>query len=184
MLKSDIVLITYLRGAVETGYYAIAVGLADILLMLPTVVGTILFPKLSAAPDLAARWRLVRRVLTVMVPATPLGLVVTYFAAGPLILLAYGVSFDPSTAAVGWLLPGIGCYAINSILMNFLASCGMPLVVVYSPLVALLVNVCSQPVARAQDGIRRRLHLLEPRLRAHAADEHPVHPLPVVSPAE
>jgi O-antigen/teichoic acid export membrane protein len=143
VLKSDIVLVSYLRGAVETGYYAIAVGLADILLMLPTVVGTILFPKLSAAPDFAARWRLVRRVLTVMVPATPVALVATYVAAGPLIRLAYGTSFDPSTTAVGWLLPGIGCYAINGILMNFLASCGMPLLVVYSPFVALLVNVCT-----------------------------------------
>jgi O-antigen/teichoic acid export membrane protein len=143
VLKSDIVLVTYLRGAVETGYYAIAIGLADILLMLPLVVGMILFPKLSAAPDLAARWRLVRRVLTVMVPATPLGLVVTYFAAGPLIRLAYGTAFSPSTAAVGWLLPGIGCYAINGILMNFFASCGMPMVVVYSPFVALVVNVCA-----------------------------------------
>ena len=73
VLKSDIVLVTYMRGAAETGYYAIAVGLADMLLMLPMVVGTILFPKLSAAPDIAARWRLVRRVLTVMVPATPVG---------------------------------------------------------------------------------------------------------------
>jgi len=141
VLKSDIVLLTYLRGAVETGYYAIAVGLADILLMLPTVVGVILFPKLSAEADLAVRWQLVRRVLVLMVPATPVALVVTYVAAGPLIRLAYGAAFVPSTAAVGWLLPGVGCYAINSILMNFLASCGMPLVVVYSPLIALVVNV-------------------------------------------
>ena len=143
VLKSDIVLVTYMRGAAETGYYSIAVGLADILLMLPMVVGTILFPKLSAAPDLAARWRLVRRVLKVMVPATPVGLLATYFAAGPLIRLAYGAAFDPSVAAVGWLLPGIGFYAINSILMNFLASCGMPLVVVFSPFIALLVNVAA-----------------------------------------
>jgi O-antigen/teichoic acid export membrane protein len=143
VLKSDIVLVTYLRGAVETGYYAVAAGLADILLMLPTVVGTILFPKLSAAPDLATRWRLVRRVLAVMVPATPFGLVLTYFAAGPLIRFAYGTAFGPSTAAVGWLLPGVGCYAVNSILMNFLASCGMPMVVVYSPLIALFVNVAA-----------------------------------------
>ncbi len=143
VLKSDIVLVTYMRGAVETGYYSIAVGLADILLMLPMVVGTILFPKLSAAPDLATRWDLVRRVLRVMVPATLAGLVATHFAARPLIRLAYGAAFDPSAAAVGWLLPGIGFYAINSILMNFLASCGMPVVVVYSPLIALLVNVAA-----------------------------------------
>jgi O-antigen/teichoic acid export membrane protein len=143
VLKSDIVLVTYMRGATETGYYSVAVGLADILLMLPMVVGTILFPKLSAAPDLATRWTLVRRVLRVMVPATLVGLVVTHFAAGPLIRLAYGAAFDPSTAAVFWLLPGIGFYAVNTILMNFLASCGMPLVVVYSPFLALLVNVAA-----------------------------------------
>jgi O-antigen/teichoic acid export membrane protein len=141
VLKSDIVLITYLRGATETGYYAVASGLADILLMLPTVVGTILFPKLSAAPDLATRWQLVRRVLHVMVPATLAGLLVTYVLAGPLIRLAYGAAFDPSTPAVAWLLPGVGCYAVNAILLNFLAACGMPLVVVYGPLVALVVNV-------------------------------------------
>ncbi|MFI4941771.1 MAG: oligosaccharide flippase family protein [Burkholderiales bacterium] len=141
VLRSDIVIVTYLRGAVETGYYAIAVGLADLLLMLPTVIGTILFPKLSAIPEQAARWQVVRRVLSSMVPATPAALVLVYVAAGPLIRLAYGPAFVPSTAAVGWLLPGVGCYAINGILMNFLASCGMPLVVVYSPFVALLVNV-------------------------------------------
>jgi O-antigen/teichoic acid export membrane protein len=143
VLKSDIVLVTYMRGATETGYYAVAAGLADILLMLPTVVGTILFPKLSAAPDLATRWRLVRRVLHVMVPATLAGLLVTYVLAGPLIRLAYGAAFDPATPAVAWLLPGVGCYAVNTILLNFLAACGMPLVVVYGPFLALVVNVAA-----------------------------------------
>jgi O-antigen/teichoic acid export membrane protein len=143
VLKSDILMITYLRNATETGYYAVAAGLADLLLMLPTVVGTILFPRLSAAPDVAARWRLVRRVLGVMVPATPAVLLVAHVSAGPLIRLAYGAEFDPATAAVGWLLPGVGCYAINGILLNFLASCGMPLVVVYGPLAALIVNVAA-----------------------------------------
>ncbi len=141
VLKSDVLLVSYMRGAVETGYYSVAVGLADILLMLPTVVGTILFPKLSAVPDLATRWALVRRVLAAMVPATPVALGVTYVLAGPLIRLAYGSAFEPSTAAVGWLLPGVGCYAINGVLMNFLAACGMPRVVVLGPLVALVVNV-------------------------------------------
>jgi O-antigen/teichoic acid export membrane protein len=141
VLKSDVVLVSYLRGAVETGYYSVAVGLADILLMLPTVIGTILFPKLSAFPDLATRWGLVRRVLVAMVPGTPIALGLTYVLAGPLIRLAYGPAFEPSTAAVAWLLPGVGCFAINSILMNFLAACGMPRVVVLGPLVALVVNV-------------------------------------------
>ena len=143
VLKSDIVLVSYLRGATETGYYAVAAGLADILLMLPTVVGTILFPKLSATSDPATRWRLVRRVLHVMVPATLAALLATYLVAGRLIRLAYGAAFDPSTPAVAWLLPGVGCYTVNTILLNFLAAGGMPLVVVYGPLLALLVNVAA-----------------------------------------
>jgi O-antigen/teichoic acid export membrane protein len=141
VLRSDILLVKYLRGAGETGYYAIAVGLADILMMLPTVVGTVLFPRLAAAPDVASRWALARRVLAWMVPVTPVVLVATLFLARPLILLAYGPAFAPSFPAVAWLLPGIGCLAVNTVLMNLFASCGMPLVVTLSPLAALVVNV-------------------------------------------
>jgi O-antigen/teichoic acid export membrane protein len=146
VLKSDVLLVKYLRGAAETGYYSIAVGLADILLMLPAVVGTVLFPRLSAAPDLSERWRLTKRVLAVMVPAVLLALLATLVVARPFIRLAYGPAFDPSFPAVAWLLPGIGCLAINMVLMNFFASCGMPAVVVYSPLLALAFNVAANLV--------------------------------------
>jgi O-antigen/teichoic acid export membrane protein len=141
VLKSDVLMVKYLRGAAETGYYAIAVGLADILMMLPSVVGTVLFPRLAAAPDVASKWALARRVLAWMVPATPVVLVATLIAARPLIVLAYGPAFAPSLPAVSWLLPGIGCLAINTVLMNLFASCGMPLVVTLSPLAALVVNI-------------------------------------------
>jgi O-antigen/teichoic acid export membrane protein len=57
VLKSDILVVTYLRGAEETGYYAIAVGLADILLMFPVVVGTLLFPRLSGLATCASAGR-------------------------------------------------------------------------------------------------------------------------------
>jgi O-antigen/teichoic acid export membrane protein len=141
VLKSDVLLVNYLRGPAETGYYSIAVGLADILLMLPAVVGTVLFPRLSAAADLGEKWRLTRRVLAVIAPAVPLALLVVLLGARPFIRLAYGPAFEPAFPAVAWLLPGIGCLAVNMVLMNLFASCGMPAVVVYSPLLALAVNV-------------------------------------------
>jgi O-antigen/teichoic acid export membrane protein len=141
VLRSDILLVKYLRGATETGYYVIAVGLADILMMLPNVVGMVLFPRFAAAPDVASRWVLARRVLAWMVPATPVALGATLLVARPLIRLAYGPAFAPSFPAVVWLLPGIGCLALNTVFMNLFASCGMPLVVTVSPLAALVVNV-------------------------------------------
>jgi O-antigen/teichoic acid export membrane protein len=141
VLKSDILLVKYLRGASETGYYAIAVGLADILMMLPNAVAMVLFPRLAAAPDVASKWALARRVLAWMVPATPVALGATLLVAQPLIRLAYGSAFAPSFPAVAWLLPGIGCLAINTVLMSLFASCGMPIVVTLSPLAALVVNL-------------------------------------------
>lgn len=146
VLKSDIVMVSYLRGNAETGYYSIAVGLADILLMLPGVIGTVLFPRLAAAPDLGARWQLAGRVLKVMLVGTPFALVATLVLARPLIWFAYGRQWDPSFAAVAWLMPGVGCLAINMILMNLFASCGMPRIVVVSPLVALVFNVAANLV--------------------------------------
>lgn len=146
VLRSDVVLVKYLRGAEETGYYAIAVGLADILLMLPTVVGTVLFPRLSAAPSVSERWRVTRRILAVMMPATPLALIAVFLTARPLIRVAYGSAFDPSFAAVAWLLPGVGFFAINTVYMNLFAACGMPAITVLSPLVALAVNVLANLV--------------------------------------
>ncbi len=141
VLKSDVLLVSYLRGPVETGYYSIAVGLADILLMLPAVIGTVLFPRLSAAASLEDKWRLTRRVLALLAPAVPVALVVVLVGARPFIRLAYGAAFEPSFPAVAWLLPGIGCLAVNMVLMNLFASTGMPAVVVYSPLLALLLHV-------------------------------------------
>jgi O-antigen/teichoic acid export membrane protein len=141
VLKSDILMVSYLRGTVETGYYAIAVGLADILLILPTVVGTVLFPRLSAELDAGERWRQARDVLRIMLPAVPLALVGVWLVSGTLIRLAYGPAFDPANAAVAWLLPGLGCMALNIQLMNLFAASGQPMVAVYSPLLALVVNV-------------------------------------------
>jgi O-antigen/teichoic acid export membrane protein len=76
-----------------------------------------------------------------MVPAVLGALLLALLGGRLLIRLAYGGAFDPAFTAVVWLLPGIGCMAVNMVFMNFLASCGMPLVAVYSPLVALVVNV-------------------------------------------
>lgn len=146
VLKSDVLLVSYMRGARETGFYAIAVGLADMLLILPTVVGTVLFPRLAAVTTVAERWQQTRRVLRVALPVVPLVLLVILAIARPFIRLAYGAAFDPSFAAVAWLLPGLGCLAINIILMNLFGACGQPPIVVYSPFVALVLNLSANLV--------------------------------------
>ena len=140
-LRLDLLLIQYLLGVEQAGYYSVAVSLTDVLYMLPVTVGTILFPKLSAMSDDAQRWNYSRKVVgTVAALMTGIA-IVALFGARPLITMVYGVAFEPATGAFVWLLPGIVLLSVSSLLMNYLASTGMPPVVMYSSGVAALINI-------------------------------------------
>jgi O-antigen/teichoic acid export membrane protein len=140
-LRLDLLLIQYLLGTEEAGYYSVAVALTDALYVLPVTVGTILFPTLSGMSDDLQRWRFSKKVAVIV------GLVMTSIAVAaslgsrPLINTLYGPAFAPATAAFVWLLPGIVLLSVSSLLMNYLASIGMPPVVMYSSGIAAIANV-------------------------------------------
>lgn len=141
VLRVDLFLVQAKLGSEDAGFYSIAVTLAEMVYMLPVVVGTMLFPKLSAMPDEAAKWNLTRKT------AALLGLLmaavggVTVILAEPVVRLLYGASFLPAVPALGWLMPGIVLLSINVVLMNYFASQAMPWVTVISPFIAALLNI-------------------------------------------
>jgi O-antigen/teichoic acid export membrane protein len=61
--------------------------------------------------------------------------------ADPLIHLLFGSAFAPAVEAFIWLLPAIFFLSMNTVLMNFFASLGMPLITLYSTVFATAVNV-------------------------------------------
>lgn len=140
-LRLDLLLIQYLLGVEQAGYYSVAVVLADALYMLPLTVGTILFPTLSGMSDDSQRWRFSKKVAG-LVGLVMAGIaIVASFGARPLINTLYGPAFDPATAAFVLLLPGIVLLSVSSLLMNYLASIGMPPVVMYSSGTAAIANL-------------------------------------------
>jgi O-antigen/teichoic acid export membrane protein len=141
VLRSDLLLVQYLLGPEQVGYYSIAVTIADQLYMLPVVVGTILFPRLSGMPGDAERWAYARRVSLWVGAGMTAFAVVVGLAAGPLIRLLFGASFLPAVPALLWLLPGIVMLSVNTIYMNYFASTGMPPVTILAPAAAALFNV-------------------------------------------
>jgi O-antigen/teichoic acid export membrane protein len=141
VLKVDLLLVAYLLGRVQAGYYSIAVGLADMVYLLPMVSGTILFPKLSAMSSNKEKWKYSRRVAWIMTAfmvsvASFSGLFSRIF-----IRLLFGDVFIPAVAAFNWLLPAIVFLSINTVFMNYFASIGMPSITVYSPGLAMVTNV-------------------------------------------
>jgi O-antigen/teichoic acid export membrane protein len=140
-LRLDVLLIQYLLDAEQAGYYSVAVSLTDVLYMLPVTVGAILFPKLSGMPEDAERWQYAKKVVGIVAVLMAGIAIVALFGARPLITILYGVPFEPATAAFVWLLPGIVLLSVSSLLMNYLASMGMPPVVMYSAGLAALANL-------------------------------------------
>ena len=109
--------------------------------ILPTVIATILFPKLSAMPNIREKWDFSKS--TTLWVGSMMAIVTSCAAllANPLVGLLFGKAFIPAVPAFMWLLPGIFMLSINTIYMNYFASIGMPSVTVYSSGIAAIVNI-------------------------------------------
>ena len=130
VLRIDLLMVKYMLGAEQTGYYSIAVTMADLVNMLPVVVATILFPKICASESAAEKWIMTKKVTVVtgVILASFCGLAV--IIARPLVRVLYGKPFLPSVPAFVWLMPGIFFLGVQVIAVQFLNSVGFPKVVV------------------------------------------------------
>lgn len=126
VLRIDLLMIQYMLGAKQAGYYSVAVNMADFLLMLPAVVGFILFPKLTAMAETKEKLALTKKAVlgsgAVLVPLLILAAASTRF----LVHLMFGEAFAPSAVAVEWLMPGIFFLGLEMVAAQFLASVGFP----------------------------------------------------------
>lgn len=125
MLRIDLLMVQYMRGSEQVGYYSVAVGMADLLYMIPSTVGALLFPRLSAMQTREEQWRGASRMSLLMLAAlTPLALVASLLAPW-LTRLLFGERFLPAVPAFVWLMPGIVAYG-SAFASSFLLSVGLP----------------------------------------------------------
>jgi O-antigen/teichoic acid export membrane protein len=139
--RADLFLLTRIEGSQATGLYASAASVALVLSVIPAAVGTVLFPRLAALRDEDAQWSLTRRVLGATALATALPAAALWVGADTVVRLLFGPAFAAAAEPLRFLLPGVLILSINSVLMNWFASRGMPAVTVASPAVALATVV-------------------------------------------
>lgn len=135
LTRANVLLLDQLPTQVQTGYYSIAVRVADAMWILPTSVGIVLFPKLvrQQSSQWATSWRLLVRVGVLMAAAC----LACAALIRPFVGLAFGPQFLPAVPVVYWMLPGIFCYALVSIVSQYLAAIGFPAAVIGIWLAAL-----------------------------------------------
>jgi O-antigen/teichoic acid export membrane protein len=126
VLRVDLLMVKYMLGEQETGYYSIAVAMADMVYMLALVVNTLLFPRFAAIEDPKVKWRLMKETLAALT-VLMVGLCVPAAAlSGILIETLFGVPFLPAATPFLWLLPAVCLLGVASILMSYVASIDIP----------------------------------------------------------
>ncbi len=153
VLRVDLLLVQYLRGSADAGLYSVAVGLADMLNLLPVVVGTLLFPRLSAERDAVVAWSIARRAALLVLGGISVLALVAAVLSGPAVAVLYGESFERSATAFQLLLPGVIFLSVQTVLMHYFYSVGAPAVTLYAPLLGTVANLGLNLILIPKSGI-------------------------------
>jgi O-antigen/teichoic acid export membrane protein len=141
LLRADLLLVKYMRGATEAGYYSIAVGMADALYILPAVVGIILFPRLAAMSSVRLQWQFATRIALFLGALMIVAALASSLVAGPAVRLLFGDEFQPATPAFVVLAIAMIFYGTNNVVSSFAAAFGYPWAAVHMWALGALFNV-------------------------------------------
>ena len=138
IFRADLLVVNHFRGSAEAGVYSVAAQFGMMLMLLPGVIATLLFPRVTAEQDQQGETTsLVTRYTTF----------VTFFcclAAVPfsfLLPLIYGVAFTESTRLLLILLPGVYLVGLESVLVQHFNALGLPRIIPAYWVVTLVVNL-------------------------------------------
>lgn len=138
MLRADLLVVNHFRGPEEAGVYSVASQFALLLMLLPGVIATLLFPRVTTEQD-------ARGETTCMVTRyTTLIMFLCCLAAVPFSLLLpfiYGLAFSDATWLLLILLPGVYLMGLESVLVQHFNALGLPRAIPIYWVITLALNL-------------------------------------------
>jgi O-antigen/teichoic acid export membrane protein len=141
LLRIDLLMVKYMMGPTEAGYYSISQVLAENTMLFPVVIGMLLFPKLSSIRDREEKFRIANKAVLVTAALMLPAVIVAALAAAPIISLAFGPKFLPAVAPFVWLMPGSYFLGLETVMVQLLNSEGFPPIIVVAWIVDTIINV-------------------------------------------
>jgi O-antigen/teichoic acid export membrane protein len=123
MGRVNLLLVNYHLGTTQAGFYAIGIAVGENLHLLPSIVPLNLFPRIARGETFESS-AAVFRILFVVFGGLCL---LTIPLVKPGLELLYGSRFAPAAGLYYWMLPGIFCYGLISVLGYHFAGRGFPL---------------------------------------------------------
>jgi len=131
VIRSDVLMLKYMRGASDSGLYSIAFTMSDYVGILPVLIGLLLLPNISAIEDVLEKYRMMKKATigTVLIQGP---VVLISAALAPWVVqLLFGKAYALSVPAYLWLCPGAIFLTIHVVAVQFLNGIGFPLSVVW-----------------------------------------------------
>lgn len=138
IFRADLLIVNHYRGAKEAGVYAVASQVSLLLMMLPAVIASLLFPRVASYQDprgeFATQVTRYASLVTLMMCATT--------AVGAFFLpLIYGKPFTDATIQLLILLPGVYLIGLESVLVQHFTGTGLPVTIPLFWLITVVLNV-------------------------------------------
>jgi O-antigen/teichoic acid export membrane protein len=138
IFRADLFVVNYYRGKAEAGVYGVASQMAMMLMLLPGIIATLLFPRVAAKQDETGE------LTCVVTRHTSFIMFLICLAAVPLsfaLPLLYGADFSDVSRQLLILLPGVYLIGLESVMVQHFNAMGLPVAIPLFWIVTLAINV-------------------------------------------
>lgn len=139
--RIDKIILNSLMGTTALGYFDVAVGSAEKLKVLSGSIATVVFPKISSLEKDEERNQLTLLVLKNLFFATTAIGVILFVVIRPVMVLLYGIDFEPAADGFRLLLPGIIALGLSRILVSDTSGRNKPEISAVISFIGLVLNI-------------------------------------------
>ncbi|HEY0729738.1 MAG TPA: oligosaccharide flippase family protein [Pyrinomonadaceae bacterium] len=138
IFRADLLVVNHFRTPEEAGVYSVAAQFGMMLMLLPSVIATLLFPRVTAEQDAHGEttWQVTKHTAVIMLVCCLAAVPVSF-----LLPLVYGAAFSEATMLLLILLPGVYLIGLESVLVQHFSALGLPRTIPVYWIVTLLVNL-------------------------------------------
>jgi O-antigen/teichoic acid export membrane protein len=138
IFRADLLVVNHFRTPEEAGVYSVATQFGMLLMLLPSVIATLLFPRVTAEQDAHGEttWQVTKHTALIMLVCCLAAVPVSF-----LLPLVYGAAFSEATTLLLILLPGVYLIGLESVLVQHFNALGLPRTIPVYWIVTLVVNL-------------------------------------------
>ena len=138
IFRADLLIVNHFRGTAEAGVYAVASQVSNLLMLLPGVIATLLFPRVASDPDPRGEFAI---QVTRHASFAMLLMCVAAASSSFALPLVYGPRFADAPIQLLIMLPGVYLVSIESVLVQHFTGTGLPVAIPVFWLITMALNL-------------------------------------------